>query len=186
MRNAFKSTKWLMLLSGILATVVGIVMLFTPLESIHAMAVLIIIALLLSGLAEIVTYFMEPKGFRSAWTLISGILTVFFAVWALFGRGTDALALALPYIFALSFTISAIIRVFGAFYMRKEGFGEWGWALAFSILSAMMGILLLFTPDLSAAVVSYWMGFMLIAYGLDNVILFFRVRRIENEFRKLW
>ena len=39
MRNAFKSTKWLMLLSGILATVVGIVMLFTPLESIHAMAV---------------------------------------------------------------------------------------------------------------------------------------------------
>ena len=45
----------------------------------------------------------------------------------------------------------------------------------------MMGILLLFTPDLSAAVVSYWMGFMLIAYGLDNVILFFRVGRIENN-----
>ena len=175
--------KWLLLLSGIFVVILGITMLFTPLKNLVTLAIFIGISMLISGISEIASFFNEEKEHRSGWMLASGIVTVLFAVWALFGRGTEALASILPYIFAVWVISSGIMRIVGSINMKSEGFNMWGWSLAFGILGAVLGFLLLFSPILSAGVISYSIAFMLISYGIDNIIIFFRLQKIGSHIR---
>ena len=96
LNKLFKSMKWLMLISGAMIVIIGITMLFTPLKNLVRLAVFISISMLISGISEIASFFSEEKGHRYSWMLASGIITTLFAVWTLFGRGTEVLAAMFP------------------------------------------------------------------------------------------
>ena len=71
MKKLYNSTKWLVLISGVLIAILGISMLFTPLENLVTLALFIGIAMLVSGISEIVSFCGEEKGQRSGWMLAS-------------------------------------------------------------------------------------------------------------------
>ena len=81
-----KSMKWLFLLSGFLFVVMGMKMLFTPLDGLVVMAFYIGISMLLSGVSEISLYFNSEPEKRSAWMLAEGMLATLLGIWAVFGR----------------------------------------------------------------------------------------------------
>ena len=183
MKKAFKSMRWLLLISGILVVILGITMLFTPLKNLIAMAVFIGISMLISGISEIAAFFGEEKGHRDGWMLASGILSVMFSIWVLFGHGTEALASMLPFIFAVWVMSSSIMRIVGSISVKSEGSNLWGWILAFGILGAIFGFILLFSPMLSGMIISFSIAFMLISHGVDNIIIFFRIKKINANIR---
>jgi uncharacterized membrane protein HdeD (DUF308 family) len=183
MKTVLKSMKWLLLLSGIFVVILGITMLFTPLENLVTLAIFIGISMLISGASEIVSFWNEKKDNRSGWMLASGTVTALFAVWVLFGRGTEALTAILPFAFAVWVMSSGIMRIVGSMAIKSEGSNLWGWILTFGILGAALGFLLLFSPILSAVIISYSIGLMLISYGIDNVIIFFRLKKISDHIR---
>jgi uncharacterized membrane protein HdeD (DUF308 family) len=189
LKKIFKSMKWLMLLSGIMIVILGITMLFTPLKNLVTLAIFISISMLISGISEIASFYNEEKVHRSGWMLASGILTTLFAVWALFGHGIETLTTMIPFVFAVWVMSSGVMRLVGAVSLRSEGSILWGWILAFGVLGTAFGFLLLFSPVLSEMIISYSIGFMLISYGIDNIIIFFRLKKIgdyiQNSFGEL-
>jgi uncharacterized membrane protein HdeD (DUF308 family) len=184
MKKIYNMTKWLMLVSGILIVVLGITMLFTPLENLVTLALFIGISMLISGVGEIVSFCSEEKGHRSPWMLANGVISTLFGVWTIFGRGVAALVVLLPFIFAAWVMFSGITRIVGSVSLKEEGYRQWGWLLAFGIVGAVFGFLLLFAPVLSAFVVSVSIACMLIAYGINNIILFFRMKKIGEQIRE--
>ena len=177
---------WLLLLSGILVAILGITMLFAPLESLVTLAIFIGFSMLISGASEIASYCGEEQGGRSGWLLTSGILTVVFAIWTLFGRGTEALVVSLPFVFAIWVLTSGIVRIGGAISSKSDGSNLWGWMLAFGVSGAALGFLLMFTPVLSGIMIAYMLGFMLISYGVDSIIIFFSLRKFGHHIRGLF
>ena len=173
-----KATKWFTLISGLLIVVLGVIMLFTPLEDLVALAVFIAVGMLISGIAEIAAFCGEETGKRSGWLLTGGILSTLFGVWAMFGYGTEALASSLPFIFAVWVMTSGIIRIVGSVSLKSEHFSMWGWLLAFGILGTIFGFLLQFTPLLSAVVASVSIAIILISYGINNIIIFCRMNKL--------
>lgn len=184
MKSIIKSMQWLLLISGILITILGITMLFTPLESLVTLAIFIGISMLISGVSEIVSFCGEEKEHRSGWLLASGILSALFGIWTIFGSGTEALAAFLPFIFAVWVLSSSIIRIVGSITLKSEGFSLWGWLLAFGILGTLFGFILLFSPILSGIVISVSIALILISHGIDNIIIFFRVKKIGDHIRE--
>lgn len=184
MKKTFKTINWLMLISGVLIAILGITMLFTPLQNLVTLAVFIGIAMLISGISEIASFCGEEKGYRSGWMLASGIITSLFGVWTMFGRGSLTLAAIIPFVFAVWVMTSSIMHIVGSTALKAEGFGGWGWILTFGIIGAVLGFLLLFSPLLSGFVVSFSIAFMLISYGIDNIILFFRMRSLGKKIRE--
>ncbi|GAA4653142.1 DUF308 domain-containing protein [Anaerocolumna aminovalerica] len=180
LKKVFKSMKWLMLLSGTMIVILGITMLFTPLQNLVTLAIFISISMLISGFSEIVSFYNEEKVHRSGWLLASGILTTLFAVWALFGHGTKTLAAMFPFVFAVWVMSSGVMRIVGSVSLKSEGYGLWCWIMAFGVLGTAFGFLLLFSPVLSEMIISYSIGFMLISYGIDNIIIFFRLKKIGD------
>ena len=184
MKKLYNSTKWLVLISGVLIAILGISMLFTPLENLVTLALFIGIAMLVSGISEIVSFCGEEKGQRSGWMLASGIITTLLGIWTFFGRGTAALIAILPCIFAVWVMTSSIMRIVGSVSLKSEGFSQWGWLLAFGIVGTILGFILLFTPVLSSAIIAFSIAFMLIVHGVNNIIIFFRMNSLGNKIKK--
>jgi len=184
MKALLKSIKWFTLVSGILIVLLGIVMLFTPLQNLEALAIFIGISMLISGIIEIVSFFGEEKGSRSGWTLASGILTTLLGIWTIFGRGSSVLLAMLPFVFAVSVIGSSITRIIGSRSLKAEGFNYWVWVMVFGILGIILGIVLLFSPVFSSMMVAYIVAAMLISYGADNIAIFFRMNKAGNYIRK--
>lgn len=181
MKKVVRPLKWMMLISGILIVIIGITMFFTPLDNLVLLALAIGISILISGISEIVSYFSRPKNGRSGWILVSGAVSILFGIWTIFGKGSVALAGILPIGFALWVMVSSIFRIAGAVSLN-EGSPQWSWFLVFGILGVVLGIVLLFAPLLSGIIVSCIIAVMLITYGLNNLLMFFRLRAIEQYF----
>lgn len=184
MMKNMKTIRWFLLISGILVVILGIWMLFTPLENLIFLAMYIGITLLISGVSEIVSYCGEEKEYRSGWMLASGILSTLFSLWVIFGRGMAALTIALPYVFAMWIMMSGIMRIVGSLSYKSVGVKAWGLLLTLGIIGAVFGFMLMFSPMLSAVVVAYTIAFMVIIHGVNNILLFFNVKKLGDAIRR--
>lgn len=184
MKKLFNTSKWFMLIAGIIIAILGVTMLFTPLESLITLAIFIGISMLISGISEIAAFFGEETGARSGWMLASGIISTLFGIWTMFGSGTAALVAVIPFIFAAWVMTSGISRIAGSIAIKNEGFGQWGLILAFGIIGTLLGFMLLFSPVLSAAVVAFSIAFLLLSHGINNIIIFFRMKSIGDRINR--
>ncbi len=184
MKNTLKTINWLMLISGSLIAVLGITMLFTPLATLVTLAAIIGIAMIISGISEIVSFYGEAKGHRSGWMLASGIITGLLGIWTLFGRGSQALAAIIPFVFAVWVMTSSIMRIVGSINLKAEGFSGWAAIFVLGVIGTILGFILLFSPVLSSVIVAYSIAFMLITYGINNVILFFRLHKLGKAIQE--
>lgn len=184
MKRLFNSTKWFMLISGVLIAILGISMLFTPLANLVTLALFIGIAMLISGISEIVSFCCEEIGQRSGWMLASGIITTLLGIWTFFGRGSAALIAILPFIFAVWVMSSSIMRIVGSVSLKSEGFSQWSLLLALGIIGTILGFILLFSPVLSSTIIALSIAFMLIVHGINNIIIFFRMNNLGNKIKK--
>lgn len=185
MKQMYKSTKWFMLISGILITILGITMLFTPIQNLLTLAVFIGFAMLISGVSEIVSFCSEEKAYRSGWMLASGIISALLGIWTIFGRGSQALIAIIPFVFAVWIMSSSITRIVGSISLKEEGFSQWGWVLALGILGTILGFIIMFTPLISQILVAYGIAVMLIIYGINNILIFYRMKKIGNHIRNM-
>ena len=173
-----RTMKWLFLLSGVLFVVMGMMMLSTPLKSLVVMAIYIGMSMFISGISEISMYFNNQPGKRSGWILAGGILSTLFGTWAIFGSGAAVLVAVLPFLFAVWVMSSGVIRIAGALSMEPPS-SEKGWMLFLGFLNAILGFAMLFSPYFSAAVAAYAIAFMFIAYGINNMYIFFVLKKIN-------
>jgi len=181
MKDRLKSVKWMLLVSGLLIVALGVIMFFTPWANLVALAIFIGIMMLIAGVSEIAAFFHAEKGHRSGMILVGGILSAWFGIWTVFGRGDVALAVVLPTIFAAWVMLSGFTRGAGAMALKSKGSSVWIWMLLLGIVEAALGFVLLFHPLLAAIVASYTLAFMLITYGMNDIVLFFEINKKRTE-----
>ena len=181
MRMTLRSMKWLLLISGMLFSMLGITMLFMPLANLTMVAVIIGIGMLVSGFSEVVSYFDREKPGRSGMMLVSGILSILFGLWTILGIGIEALRAIIPYIFAVWVMTSGIARAVSA--TSNQTFG-WGWLITVGIVGTIFGFILLFSPLLAGILISVSLSLILTSHGIGNIIVFFRMNKAENVIRR--
>ncbi|NLV86941.1 MAG: hypothetical protein GX025_06965 [Clostridiales bacterium] len=184
MRSLIKLAKWLMLTSGILITLLGISMLFTPFQNLLALVTFIGVSMLISGIAEVIAFFGEEKGNRTGWILASGIITTAIGIWISFGHGSEFLLSIMPYVFGIWVIISSIMHMVGSRTLKLSGHSYWVWHMLFGILGIAFGAFALFSPMFSSAIIAYTIALILISYGAHNIAVYFRIRKFGNHVRK--
>ena len=176
-----KMLKWLLPAAGLWVIAFGVTAMFRPLSALITFALFIGIGMFVSGIAEIASFIGQGRGSRSGLMLASGIMSTLLGIWVMVGRGVYAIALILPFVFAVWVLASGITRVVDSISQRSHGYDMDKWQLAFGILGTMAGFSLLFNPLMSAVLVSFTLGFMLISHGVGTIELFFKVRKLEKE-----
>lgn len=81
--------------------------------------------------------------------------------------------IALSFLFSISFLVSGISEIIFSIANRKE-IDNWGWPLAFGIITTLIGLLLVSNPGISMVTLSFYIGFLVlfrstgaVSYAMD-------------------
>jgi len=168
------------LLMGIVALVLGVLVLFWPGISIVVASVLLGIYLVVSGIAQIIMAFgMEVSGGYRVLLFITGALSLVLGVLAFrhFGQGYAVLLLAIW--IGVGFVFQGVAAI--AIAISNSELPGRGWAILFGVLSAIAGVVVLAWPFGSLGVLALVTGIMLVLIGLTEIFSSFGTR---NDLRK--
>lgn len=176
-QNLGKST----LLSGILAVVLGALVLFWPGKSLIVAAVLFGAYLLVSGVAQILSAFALHASAGSRILLfISGAASLILAVLAFrhFGEGYALLLLAIWV--GIGFIFRGVATVAMSFSELKGTPGR-VWSLFFGVITVIAGIVMLGYPFDSLVTLTLVVGIWLIVIGVFEIIAGIQIRKAGGE-----
>ena len=174
--HLWKST----LLSGILAVVLGVLILAWPGKTVLVAAVLFGTYLLISGIAQVIFAFsLHVSAGGRILLFISGAAALILAVLAFrhFGEGYAIWLLAIwigvGFVFrGMATTVSAI---------SDPTLPGRGWEIFFGILSLLAGVVMLAWPDLSLVTLFWVAGIWLVVIGVFEILASFAIRKASKN-----
>jgi uncharacterized membrane protein HdeD (DUF308 family) len=163
LRKAYNTTKWALLLRGLLSLAVGIAIIWRPMTSVVALALVIALWSLFDGMINIVRSF-DLRGVVQHWwvMLIAGIVGVAFGVAALYYFPGLSLTFAVIWT-AYWLTVTGVFAVYIAWQERSAGL-SWGWTMAFGLVAIAGGVIAFMNPQATlASLLGVLAGFAIIS-----------------------
>ncbi|HZA08956.1 HdeD family acid-resistance protein [Mycobacterium sp.] len=172
------------IVSGVLAVILGVVILLWPGPSIVVAAVLFGVYLVVSGVWQVIFAFSLPvsAGGRVL-LLISGAASLILAVLAFrhFGEGYAILLLAIW--IAVGFIFRGVSTT--AMGVSDRGVPGRGWAIFFGVISIIAGIVVLAWPFDSIVTLALVVGIWLIVIGVMEIVSGFAMRSDVKKAEKI-
>lgn len=170
---------WVSLIVGIVALVLGIICMFTPLATFAALTFVFVISFFIGGISEIAFAITNRDSMRNwGWTLAMGIIDLIFAIILL--NNMSLAPLMLCYLVAFWILLQSMWGVGMSSDLQSFKGSGWGWLLALSILGIIAAILLLFQPEVAGIFAVYIVAFAFIAYGILRIYLSYRLKSLEK------
>jgi uncharacterized membrane protein HdeD (DUF308 family) len=179
LKGVYRRTWWALMLRGWLALAVGVLIFARPLDSVAAFALVIAWWALFSGLVNIV-HAIELKPVMNHWwvLLLSGLVGVGFGIAALVYYPTLSLTFAVVWV-AWWLMFTGILGISGALLERRMGV-QWGWPMAFGVLSVVASVFALLAPPVTlAAIMGLIAGFAVVS-GVALIMGAFKLRSIVH------
>lgn len=179
-QSAYRRTWWALVLRGLLGVAVGAVILWRPIESIAAFALLIAIWALFGGITQMVHAFDLRVVFSKWWVLLlGGLLSVGFGIAALYYYPVLSLTFAVVWT-AWWFFLTGGIAIYAAMMERQAG-APWGWTFTFGIVTIVAGAFAFVSPPATLAGLMGLLAGFAIVTGIVLLIGASRLASIKRE-----
>lgn len=176
MKNPFKYW-WLILIKGILLIVLAFYCFFQPVTALLGLAVYIGISLLVTGVFMFIGALVNHKTDENfGWHLTIGLIDIMFAFVLL--TNPVITAAVFPFIVGFWAIVYGIMIFANSFKIKKSGEKNWWMDTLGGILGALMGYLVIANPVIGALSITFWIGMGLLLFGILNIFLSFRIRKI--------
>jgi uncharacterized membrane protein HdeD (DUF308 family) len=151
-RRKHQRTWWTFIVRGVLALVVGVLMLTRPADSLAVLALLVAVWALVSGVSEIIHSFQLRTAFGSWWILlIAGVISAGFGAVALYDY--PALSLAFLAVWAgLWLGVTGALGILSSMHFRRSGI-PWGWTCAWGVVSVTASFAAFIDPPATLAAI---------------------------------
>ncbi len=165
---------WLLVLFGVITLGFGVVLTFKPGKSVHAIAIIIGIWLLILGVVRLIQA-IGGAGDRTG-HLVVGLLAIVVALIML--HHTTTTIAVLGFIIGIFWTVGGVAMLFDGF-TAKEGKVSWPVVLL-GLTATIVGILCLVYPSLSLSILCVINGVGLIVYGIVEIVAGIEVRKLKE------
>lgn len=170
---------WLSLILGILFFGVGILLLFTPIQSYIALSVVFSVTMFVSGIFEIGFALSNKKNLPSwGWYLVSGIIDLVLGLYLMYYPGLSMAVL--PFVVAFWILFRGITSFGYALDLKRNKSKAWGWYMIFGILSVLCAMIILWYPLVGALSVVYIVSFAFMFIGLFRIMLSFGLKKLHK------
>jgi uncharacterized membrane protein HdeD (DUF308 family) len=164
---------WLLAVFGVITFGFGIVLTFKPSKSVHAIAVILGIWLLILGVFRLIQA-IGAAGERSALVIV-GLLSILIALLLLHHTTTSVAVVG--FIVGVFWTVGGVAQLFAGF-SANDGHVSW-LAVLLGVVSTAIGVLCLVYPSLSLSIICVIVGIGMIVYGIVEVLMSLEVRRLK-------
>lgn len=165
-----KRFDWFSLVVGILFVLAGLASFMHPDKTLRFLAILIGIAFILRGIYELWFRQLIDRALneKSGWIIFGAILDIILGIIVLVYPGWGVLYIAI--LFAVWFILDSIVGIKAAGFFREFHRGYATWLIVLGVISVILGVILLFSPLLSAMTIVWLISTMLIVFGIIHII----------------
>jgi uncharacterized membrane protein HdeD (DUF308 family) len=174
-------TWWALGINGVLAIIVGILVIARPLESVAAFALVIALWALMHGIVRIVQA-LDLRSLVPHWgiVLVTGIIDVGFGIAALYYYPVLSLSFAIVGM-SLWLTVAGFAGIAVAAHERRAGM-SWGWDMTRGVLGVVVAIFALLSPPVTLAAIMA----LIAGYGIvGGVVLLVGAFRLRSSAEKI-
>lgn len=169
-----KKTWQTILVTGLLAVVLGIIVLVWPGPSLLVAGILFGIYMVVSGIFQLVAAFTHlPSTSFRVLSFISGVLSLIIGVFCFRDDITSIVLLGL--FVGIAWLFRGIAVLFAA--LSEDTVPGRGWQVFYGLVSALAGVVLIVWPIGSMATLIWVVGIFLIVIGVMEIITAFGVRK---------
>jgi len=165
---------WLLALFGLITVGFGVVLTFKPGKSVHAIAVILGIWLLIVGVVRLIQA-IGGTGERVG-LLVVGLLAIVIALLLL--HHTTTTVAVLGFTIGIFWTIGGIAQLIHGF-SANDGAVSWPVVLL-GVIATIIGVLCLVYPSLSLSIICVITGVGMIVYGIVEIIVGLQVRKLQE------
>jgi uncharacterized membrane protein HdeD (DUF308 family) len=176
----YQRVRWSLVLRGLVWLALGILIFVRPLASVAALALVIAIWAIVSGISQIVQAVEMRAAIVHWWLmLVSGVISVAFGIAAL--RFYPGLSLAFAVIWtAYWFVLTGVIAISVSLQERRIGV-PWGWTGFFGVASVLAGLYAFFFPPATLAVIMGLLAGVAIVGGCAQLFGAYALGRIRTD-----
>lgn len=176
---------WLSLIVGIVAVVIGFVVLINPVSSYFAFSMWLGVAIFLSGALSLVQGLSSRNRFVSrGWIIVASIADIIIGLMLMFNLVLSAVMM--PVLLGIwLFYRGAVLLGQGA-DMRSYGVRDAGWVIFGGVLMIIIAIAVLWLPmsiGVEAVILVVAIAFM--AYGISQISLAYRLYDVHRRAKSL-
>lgn len=172
---------WTSLIIGLLAVVLGVWCIFTPMATLGALTMLFIAAFLVSGLFEIIFAVGNRRHLRGwGWALTGGIVDMLLGI-MLAAAPAPAATAVLVYFVGFWIMLRSLWAIGGASELSALGVRGWGWLLALAIASFIFSLVFIFSsPIFGGTFVVAFFSTAMIVYGIFRIWLALKLKAVKD------
>jgi len=176
----YRRSKWSLTLRGILGIVIGLFILFRPLDSVAAFALVIALWALIDGIVNIV-HALDLRSIAPHWgmLLLTGIVSTLFGLAALYYYPALSLTFAVLWTALWLLSIGAI-GIYVAVQERRADL-PWGWTLSLSLITVAIGVLAIAYPGMTLAGLIGVIAVFAILGGLVRLTAAWKLHAFEDQ-----
>jgi uncharacterized membrane protein HdeD (DUF308 family) len=174
--KTLKKYWWLTLLRGIVLIILAIMIFRHPLNALLGVSIYISVSLLVTGVMAIFLSFAS-KG--NGWTLIMGLIDVFFAYILL--SNPVVTASTLPFVVGFWVIVSGVISFVNSFDDKSNGLPYWWLTMLGGILSIFVGFVLTKNMLAGSLAISYWLGIGVLFAGIASIGIAIGMKTVQKE-----
>ena len=165
---------WLILLTGLLSIVVGIVVLAKPGDSLETMAVIVGVFILIDGILELATSLMHSTQSRGMVALL-GVLSAIVGV--LLIRHPVGGVTFVTLLIGIWLIAVGVIRFAAAFEVDEHR----GWSMIAGVIELIAGIAIIADPNIGFATLALLVGLGFIVNGLGISALGWSMHELRHQ-----
>lgn len=173
---------WSVLLRGLAAIAFGVLAFVWPGISLLSLVVVYGVYAIVDGVFALGGGVTGGGAAPRWWLVVVGLISLAAGVVALLWPGVTAVVLVLV---IGSWAIAhGVIEIIGAIALRKEIENEW-WLVLSGLLSVVFGVFVILAPGAGALTLLWLIAVYAIGFGLLQVVLALRLRRVAGHLRSL-
>ena len=180
MKELFRHIKVNFFLPALVYLVLGVILTIWPHTSSTVICVGFGLFLLVYGIVTLVTIFLRSS--RSGQFQFEMILGILFAGLGIFFLlRSDVVLSFLPVVIGIYIVIDALLNLKRAQELYRMGYVRWWITLVTSLISAALGILILWNPLFLSDFIFRMVGIVLIYTGVSDLVALFTVGHITRD-----
>lgn len=173
MRDFFNSILKNKAVMAVLSVIIGILLIVRQGAAVADLIRILGVLLLIAAVVNLITWLSTPKEVRGTAGIAGVVLCVLVGL--LFVAAPGWLVSLFPFVMGLAMIISSIMNISGILSSPLRA-GLFGPSLGFSILSLVLGILVVLHPGFVANVLIAFVGITLLANGIADLLVIFVIR----------
>ena len=164
---------------GVIFAILGLLLIIYPIQVVKTVTTIFGIASLITGAIVLFSAISKRgKGESAAvFPLIEGAFSVIFGLILVLVPSISLTILAI--MVGVWVIIEGILRISTSFDMKNAGINLWGRSLFVGLLFLILGILVIFHPELTSKALIMWIGFALLIFGIIDILIVYQLKNIH-------